>query len=109
MWILLYNTTRRRTRPSGTPVLSVSAFHRGLSAHVRSPEELEDRLAAPLVREQFRHHPLVLRALCVLLHLRPHRLLLGSPSGAVLEQVLPGLSGLAAPPALVVLSQFDPL
>ena len=34
--------------------------------------------------------------------------MLGSPSVAVLEQVLPGLSGSAAPPALVVLPQFDP-
>ena len=35
--------------------------------------------------------------------------MLGSPSVAVLEQVLPGLSRSAAPPALVVLPQFDPL
>jgi len=35
--------------------------------------------------------------------------MLGSPSGAVLEQVLSGLSGSAAPPALVLLPQFDPL
>jgi len=35
--------------------------------------------------------------------------MLGSPSVAVLEQVLPGLFGSAAPPALVVLPQFDPL
>ena len=84
-------------------------LHRHLSAHVRSPEELEDRLAAPLVREQFRHLPLALPALCVLLHFCPHRLMLGSPSVAVLEQVLLGLSGSAVPPALVVLPQFDPL
>jgi len=35
--------------------------------------------------------------------------MLGSPSGAVLERVLPGLSGSAAPPALLILRQFDPL
>jgi len=43
--------------------LRLCLLHRDLSAHVRSPEELEDRLAAPLVREQFRHLPLALPAL----------------------------------------------
>ena len=86
--------------------LRLCLLHRDLSAYVRSPEELEDRLAAPLVREHFRHLPPALPALCVLLHFCPHRLLLGSPSGAVLEQliVLPG----ATPLALVGLPQFDP-
>jgi len=35
--------------------LRLCLLHRGLSAHAHSPEELEDRLAAPLVRKQLRH------------------------------------------------------
>jgi len=77
---------------------------RDLSAHARSPEELEDRLAAP-------PRTVPPSSTCASRALRPspHRLLLSSPTGAVLEQVLTGLSGPAALLALVILSQFDPL
>ena len=91
MWILLYHPHKPQTHSplrhscsAPDSLLSITAFSTGTFLPT---SEFEDCLAAPLVRGQFRHLPLALPSLCILLNLRPHRqFLLGSPPDTVLEQ-----------------------
>jgi hypothetical protein len=68
-------------------------------AHIRGGEEIQNRLAAPPIGEVPDFKP-VLPPPGLLAHLRPQNLLLGLPVGAVLEDVLPRLRPVWAPPAL---------
>ena len=100
---------RLRTRPhrSVPIVLAIpSLLHRGSrSSHVGAPQEVQNRRAAPLIRQEVPDTPLPLRPLGGLLDPRPQLGLLVLPPGTVLKQVVPRLLSATdvlrvAPPAV---------
>jgi len=58
--------------------------------HIRSAEEIQNRLAAPRIGEEVPDLETILPPLGPIPSLRPQNLLLGLPVGAVFEDVLPG-------------------
>jgi len=71
-----------------------------LKPHVRGGEEVQYRPPSPLICQEVPHLPPVLPPPSLLPHLRPQGHLLGFPLRTHLEEVLPSLVRVPAPPAL---------
>jgi len=69
-------------------------------SHIHRGEEVQYCPAAPPIGQEVPHLLPVLPPPRLLLHLRPQDLLLRLPLGALLEEVVPGLRSVPAPPAL---------
>jgi hypothetical protein len=85
----------RRPAPSVFP-----SRVRNQPRHIRGGEEVQDRLAAPLVGEEVPNLGVIIFLAGFPSHLRPQDFPLGIPLGAILEEVLSGLGLALAPPAL---------
>jgi len=69
-------------------------------SHIRRGEKVQYSPAAPPISQEVPNLPPVLPPPRLLLHLRPQDFLLRLPLGALLEEVVPGLRSVPAPPAL---------
>jgi len=97
--IVLLGRTGERTRHHRTFALPATE-HRNNTAIAQVPETLHYRLAAPPIGKELPDLEPALPLLALLPHLGSQDLLLGLPLGARLEEVIPCLRPIPAPPAL---------